>query len=50
MLFVGIYLILVGLIGVFGISISPLLLAWIALIAGVLVLFGDHLIAYARRV
>lgn len=43
MLFVGIYLILVGLIGVFSISVSPLLLAWIALIAGVLVLFGDRI-------
>lgn len=48
MLFAGIYFLLIGLIGIFKINVLQEVLNWIALIAGVLILFGDRLIGYAK--
>lgn len=38
MLFVGIYLVLIGLVQVFGLNVSGLVLGVVALIAGILIL------------
>lgn len=46
----AVYLILVGLIELFGTNVSPTVLGLLALIAGILLLVGDRIAPLVRRV